>query len=208
MKENMKNILMNIRSIFRNNHRIYWCRLFILSVMASYHFRWYINNMFSVGCRRAMLFYCERLRFQEASYKSRTFYFMPSSTTFGSCSQHMRMVLWQPLVNLTRSHPKLLLAQWTRSSYSKIYRITFSPMDHKWSYFYACFYKNSIKDRSYCSATFGRNISDEVKLSYADDMGVWFLGLNVCNFRRILLSIVAQLSRQKSEIFIMNWYGW
>ena len=132
MKENMKNILMNIRSIFRNNYIIYWCRLFILSVMASYHFRWYINNMFSVGCRRATLFYCERLRFQEASYKNRTFHFMPSSTTFGSCSQHMRMVLWQPLVQWTRSHPKPLLVQWTRSSYSKIYRITFSPMSRKW----------------------------------------------------------------------------
>ena len=81
----------------------------------------------------------------------------------------------QPLVNLTRS------------SYSKIYRITFSPMDQKWSYFYACFHKNSIRDRSYCYATFGRGVSDEAKLCYADDMGVWFLGLNVCNFRRILL---------------------
>lgn len=77
-------------------------------------------------------------------------------------------------------------------------------MDHKWSYFYACFYKNSIRDRSYCSATFGRNISDEVKLSYADDMGVWFLGLNVCNFRRILLSllfVVAQGAYGLTELY-------
>ena len=45
----------------------------------------------------------------------------------------------QPLVNLTRSHHKQLLVQWTRSSYSKIYRITFSPMDQKWSYFLLVF---------------------------------------------------------------------
>ena len=44
--------------------------------------------------------------------------------------------------------------------------------------------------RNYYSATFGRNISDEVKLSSVDDMGVWFIGLNVCNFRRILLSLL------------------
>lgn len=102
----------------------------------------------------------------------------------------------QPLVNLTRSFHKQLLVQWTRSSYSKIYRITFSPMDQKWSYFYSCFYKNSIRDRSYCSATFGRGVSDEAKLCYADDMGVWFLGLYVCNFRRILLiHFVCNISR-------------
>ena len=108
------------------------------------------------------------------------------------CSQHMRI----PLVNLTRSYQKQLLVQWTRSSYGKVYRITFSPMDQKWSYFYACFYKNSIKDRSYCFASFGRGISDKVKLSFADDMGVWFLCLNVCNFRRILLSIFSPWCRR------------
>lgn len=69
----------------------------------------------------------------------------------------------------------------------KIQRSLLVHLDQKRSYFYACFYKNSIRDRSFCSATFGRSISDEVKISYADDIGVWFSGLNVCNFRRILL---------------------
>ena len=55
---------------------------------------------------------------------------------------------------------------------------------------------NSIRDRSFISATFGRGFSNEVKISYADDMGVWFFGLNVCNFRRILLiHFVCSISR-------------
>ena len=91
---------------------------------------------------------------------------------------------------MTRSNLKPLLAQWTRSSYSKNYRITFSLMDQKWSYFCAHFYKNCACDSNYCSATFGRGVSDEVKLSCADDMGVWFSGLNACNFRRILLFLL------------------
>lgn len=77
----------------------------------------------------------------------------------------------QPLVNLTRSYSKQVLVQWTRSGLI----------------FVLIFIKNSTRDRNYCSATFGRNISGEVKLSSADDMGVWFVGLNACNFRRILL---------------------
>lgn len=84
----------------------------------------------------------------------------------------MRKVLKQPLVNLTRTNqnnfwsngPEVhtarftgsLLVQWTRSG----------PI-------IVLIKKNSIRDRSYCSASFGRNISDEVKLSSADDMGVW-----------------------------------
>lgn len=38
-------------------------------------------------------------------------------------------------------------------------------------------YKNSIGNRGYCSAIFGRSISDEMKLNYADDMGVWLFCL-------------------------------
>jgi len=56
-------------------------------------------------------------------------------------------------------------------------KITFDPMDQKWSYFYVCLYKNSIGNRGYCSAIFGRSISDEMKLNYADDMGVWLFCL-------------------------------
>ena len=50
-------------------------------------------------------------------------------------------------------------------------------MDQKWFYFYVCLYKNSIGNRGYCSAIFGRSISDEMKLNYADDMGVWLFCL-------------------------------
>lgn len=99
----------------------------------------------------------------------------------------------QPLVNLTRSYPKQLLVQWTRSSYSKIYR------DHFWSngpdVIFFCLLKNCIRDSSYYFASFGRGISDEMKLCYADDIGVWSSGLNVCNFRRILLSLLFTVSQ-------------
>lgn len=120
-----------------------------------------------------------RLQIDVTLYMNRNCLYMPSSTAADSCSQHMRMVLRQPLVN------------WTRSSYSKIYR------DHFWSngpevvlFLCLCFIENSTCESGYCSATFGRGISDEVKLSCADDMGVWFSGLNACNFRRILLFLL------------------
>ena len=64
-----------------------------------------------------------------------------------------------------------LLVQWTRSGLI----------------FYGYFYIYGNRDRSDCSVSFGRSISDEVKLIYTDDIGVWFIGLNACNFRRILL---------------------
>ena len=34
-----------------------------------------------------------------------------------------------------------------------------------------------------------------MKLCYADDIGVWSSGLNVCNFRRILLSLLFTVSQ-------------
>lgn len=34
------------------------------------------------------------------------------------------------------------------------------------------------------------NLVYRLQLSYADDIGVWFSGLNACNFRRILLLLL------------------
>lgn len=72
-----------------------------------------------------------------------------------------------------------LLVQWTRSGL--IFMLVFIKI------------VSGIEDIH--SASFGRGISDEVKLSYADDMGVWFFGLKVCNFRRILLSLLFTVSQ-------------
>ena len=70
---------------------------------------------------------------------------------------------------------------------SDITEITFGPMDQKWSFFNVHFWRKSICNHTSSSATFGRGISDEMILYVADDIGVRFFGLKVCNFRRILL---------------------
>ena len=91
---------------------------------------------------------------------------------------------------LTRStNPPMV--HWAKTTYSKIFT------DHFWSigpevvFFYAYFWSGTGS-----FATFGRGISDKVKISFADDIGVWFLGLKVCNFRRILLSIFSPWFRR------------
>lgn len=109
---------------------------------------------------------------------------MPLSTAVGSYSQHMRIKLRQPLVNLTRSSywkvlQRSLLVHWTRSGL-----------------FLMLVFEEYVFAIICSSATFGRGISDKVKLSFADDIGVWFSGLKVCNFRRILLSIFSPWFRR------------
>ena len=96
---------------------------------------------------------------------------------------------------LTRStNPPMV--HWAKTTYSKIFT------DHFWSigpevvFLYVNFRSKSARNNTSGSATFDRGISDKVKLSYADDIGVWFLGLKVCNFRRILLSIFSPWFRR------------
>lgn len=109
---------------------------------------------------------------------------MPLSTAVGSYSQHMRIELRQLLVNLTRSSywkvlQRSLLVHWTRSGL-----------------FLMLVFEEYVFAIICSSASFGRDISNEVKLGFADDIGVWSCGLNVCNFRRILLYLfVCLISR-------------
>ena len=70
-------------------------------------------------------------------------------------------------------------------------------------FLYVNFRSKSARNNTSGSATFDRGISDKVKLSYADDIGVWFLCLKVCNFRRILLSSLSlelRIDRKMLEV--------
>lgn len=58
-------------------------------------------------------------------------------TTFGQLDQKLPKTTFGPMDQKFKEE--------------KITEITFSPMDQKWSYFYAGFYKSSIRDRSFAT---------------------------------------------------------
>ena len=70
-------------------------------------------------------------------------------------------------------------------------------------FLYVNFRSKSARNNTSGSATFDRGISDKVKLSYADDIGVWYLCRKVRNFRRILLSSLSlelRIDRKMLEV--------
>lgn len=119
-----------------------------------------IIHMFCDECKRATLLIGGRLRIDKISYKNSTFPFR-----FQAWLSANAFNMWKGI--------EATFCQVDQ----RLPKITFDPMDQKWSYFYVCLYKNSIGNRGYCSAIFGRSISDEMKLNYADDMGVWLFCL-------------------------------
>lgn len=91
------------------------------------------------------------------------------------------------MVKLTKS-PKQQLVHWTKNSYRIICDDHFWPAGPEVVFFYAHFVKTlAVMLIAWPFLTVIFHI--KVKISSADDIGVWFFGLKVCCFRRILLNI-------------------